>query len=68
LHAESVGDYALAIQLYQTILDQATSFLLRDASIQTQIQERIDTIRHQQQYLSQWEATQTPTVPGTVAS
>lgn len=49
LHAESVEDFALATRLYQSILDKHGSRL--DEKIRYQIKQRIDTMRHQEEYL-----------------
>jgi hypothetical protein len=49
LHAESVEDFALATQLYESILEKHGAGL--DTKVRYQIQQRIDTMRHQKEYL-----------------
>ena len=61
LHAESIGDYDLATQLYRSILDRFGSLI--DEAIRTHIRSRVDTIRHQQEYLSQFGKQNEPSRP-----
>jgi len=56
LHEESAGHYAAATELYQSILDRATPFII-DNQIRSQISRRMKTLRHQQDYLSQFGKT-----------
>ena len=54
LHAESQGAYVEAIELYQSILDRSKGNPLIDSGTRAQILQRINTIRYQQEYLSQF--------------
>lgn len=53
LHAESIGDYDKATGIYQSML-QSSFRVQKDEKLRNQIQQRIDTIRYQQQYLHQF--------------
>jgi hypothetical protein len=54
LHAESQGQYANATKLYQSILDSSGPFFLMDDAVRSLVKRRMDTIRYQQDYLSQF--------------
>jgi hypothetical protein len=54
LHAESIGQYAVAIDLYQSILDRSRRNPLVDEETRVQIRQRINTLRYQQDYLKQF--------------
>lgn len=58
LHAESVEDYVLATQLYESILEKYGNQL--DDKIRFQIKSRIDTMRYQQEYSKRFEERATP--------
>lgn len=54
LHAESIGEYDQATGLYQAILDRPGGYLLLDRDARSYIKQRIDTLRLEQDYLSQF--------------
>jgi hypothetical protein len=54
LHAESLGQYASATKLYQSILDSSGPFFLMDEAVRSLVKRRMDTIRYQQEYLNQY--------------
>ncbi len=54
LHAESNGHYAAATALYQSILDKSGFFLVIDHGIRALVKSRMNTLRHEQDWLSQF--------------
>ena len=66
LHAESIGDYDLATQLYRSILERFGSLI--DSAIRAHIRSRVDTLRHQQEYMSQWKQAEPAPEPRSALS
>ncbi len=54
LHAENTGQYDTATKLYQSILDRSWFFMIMDNGIRSLIKGRMNTLRHEQNYHSQF--------------
>jgi hypothetical protein len=60
LHAESTGQYDTATKLYQSILDRSWFFMIMDEGIRSHIKRRMNTLRHEQDYLAQFLTNKMP--------